>query len=429
MNKLLPLLFLFVFTSCSGASQIPLATETAKPLPSPVIIKVVPTIEPIIDIGAKPEDISGTSVDFWYALSGEQAALMEQSIASFSLSNPYGITVVSKRFNTLFEMDQTLNADGSTPGMVMGLSGVPFTDKFEPVEMTPYTKLSGVELEPENMIGGIPQFSLPFIRSARTLIYNTSFAKELGFNTPPTTFEEFKIQTCAANAYWRTDEDQTNDGFGGYLLDGDPNWQDPLTWMINGSSMENDQLADGKSALDDLEDLRNEGCSWYLPEANEYEQLRDRKALVVSIDVQDLSDVSGAQTRYTISDTLSIIAYPGEYGALLYGFDLYIPRTDPNTQLAGYLFARWLLEDAQQSLWVREAGILPVTITSVDKLLAEPSLPPTQHEALGLLANSANTSWFPLLSTMRTEIGDAYYQWVTRYPFTTLDEVWAEIMP
>lgn len=429
MKKILPLFFLFILTSCAGASQIIDPTNTPKPLPSPAITRNVPTLEPVIELGAEPGSLKGTQVAYWYALSGEQAALMEQNIASFSLANPYGVSIISKRFNTLYEMEQALAENSASPGVILWSAEYPLPGVSEPIDLNPYFKLGGYEIDPENYLSDATGSSLPFTRSARFLVYNTSFAGELGYSALPATFDQFTEQVCGANAAWRSDDDQTNDSFGGYLFDGEPNWQDPVNWMANSDSIENDPLEKGKAALDSMQSLRDDSCAWYLPEVNKFEQLRERKTLVIGLDAQDIPALDGIKAMYSITDELSVGAFPGKYDTLTYGLNVYIPRTDPKTQLAAYLFARWLTEDVQQIEWVKDTGLLPVTRTSLEKLLADRNLPGWQMEELVILPNAGSLADHPELSEQRTLIGDGFYQWVTRYPYVTIDEIWSEIVP
>jgi len=44
----------------------------------------------------------------------------------------------------------------------------------------------------------------------------------LGFLAPPSTDEEVRDQMCAANASFLKDDDTTNDGLGGWLINTDP---------------------------------------------------------------------------------------------------------------------------------------------------------------------------------------------------------------
>ena len=75
------------------------------------------------------------------------------------------------------------------------------------------------------------RFGVPAQRTARFILYNQSWARELGFDSaPPTTSAEFEQQACAAHKALGTDEDPNNDALGGWLID--TNAMTPLSWMI-----------------------------------------------------------------------------------------------------------------------------------------------------------------------------------------------------
>ena len=59
----------------------------------------------------------------------------------------------------------------------------------------------------------------PAQRSARVIFYNQTWARELGFNAPPSTADDFREQACKANASFRSNEDPKDDALGGWLVD------------------------------------------------------------------------------------------------------------------------------------------------------------------------------------------------------------------
>ncbi len=74
------------------------------------------------------------------------------------------------------------------------------------------------------------QLGLPAQRSARFIFYNTTWAHELGFDSPPATPQDFRQQACAANASFRKDADPKNDGYGGWIVD--TAWQTTYSWIL-----------------------------------------------------------------------------------------------------------------------------------------------------------------------------------------------------
>lgn len=420
---------MMILISCSGAETIP--EPTASPvvgLPTPHIVQITPTPEPTVDIGAQPENISGISFPFWYALSGGQATLLEQEIAKFNIVNQYGIRVEPIKFNTLFEMGKALeDRIEPSPGLILDQLIDLNRFKFELIDWSHYMLLNGSGLDGANFINSPDNWtSIPFTRSARYLLYNSSFAQELGFNNAPKTFEEFEEQICAANQFWKTDEDLTNDNFGGYLLADDASWQEPISWMAIGTkdgSAAGFDLKIAEQNLLKLEQLREDSCIWYTTDTNPIDGLQTRKAIITSIDLQSLSEFLSAIKTSGSQDQILLITYPGEVKAVLYGLDLFIPKTEPEIQLAAYLFSRWLLDDQRQAVWSFETGLLPVTYSGTKKILTEDMITDDLIVAVSELESSIEINSMPELNKNRMLFGDGFYEWVTRYPFVELDEI------
>jgi|GEM_PF-6547067 len=432
MKKLIILFISIFLVSCTGATTIPEPTSTpTKSLPTPFIVQMTPTAQPVVDLGAQPDAIAGVKVAFWYALSGQQASLMEQEIAKFNLVNQYGIQMVPTRFNTIFELRTALTVNQKElPGLLLDqLSDLP-EDTIKPLDWLPYMQMADTGMDGNNFFGTRKDWnSVPFTRSARFLLYNASFAQELGFRNPPKTFKEFETQICAANQFWKTDDDLTNDYFGGYLLIGDSNWPEPISWMINGGSQQVFDLSNGKKVLLELETLRDEGCIWYTSEDDILENLQARKTIITSVDIQSLAEVRSAINALGIKDQIELIPYPGEVSAILYGFDLIIPESEPKTQMGAYLFVRWLLEDERQVTWTRETSLLPVTRSASQRLSSEAGISSDIAISISALESAISITSFPDLNSTRYLIGDGFYEWITRYPFVQLEKIFDEIAP
>ena len=74
----------------------------------------------------------------------------------------------------------------------------------------------GVFLEQDIVDGR--RLGMPAQRSGHLLIYNRTWAKELGFADPPETPQQFRDQACAAHAELNRDDDPANDARGGWLV-------------------------------------------------------------------------------------------------------------------------------------------------------------------------------------------------------------------
>jgi ABC-type glycerol-3-phosphate transport system substrate-binding protein len=76
------------------------------------------------------------------------------------------------------------------------------------------------------------RLGVPAQRSARLVIYNEAWARELGFEEAPLTEAQFREQACAAHAALLRDEDPANDGQGGWIVETHPMTMlpDGLVW-------------------------------------------------------------------------------------------------------------------------------------------------------------------------------------------------------
>jgi ABC-type glycerol-3-phosphate transport system substrate-binding protein len=222
------------------------------------------------------------------------------------------------------------------------------------------------------------QYGVPALRSGRYLFYNVTWAKELGFENAPQTWDEFRAQACAANAAFKTDTDETNDGYGGLALEVSPNWQTPYAWI---RALGGEVFADGAfsfeneanlAALEKLTELRAEGCAWLPTTLSNAEHLAVRKALFITGSLSDLNDQRLAFSEAVSTDQWTLSAFPGEKTVVpVYGPDYGILKSDDAHQLAAWLFVQWLLKPENQARWARQTGLFPVSNAALDLLKSD----------------------------------------------------------
>ena len=82
------------------------------------------------------------------------------------------------------------------------------------------------------------QVGIPAMRNADLLFYNNTWARELGFESPPQTPEEFNQQVCSAAKFNPDDED-----VGGYILDS--RYPAILNWLNSYDSTITERLNSG----------------------------------------------------------------------------------------------------------------------------------------------------------------------------------------
>lgn len=377
----------------AAANEVPAPAPTAFPSPTP-------------GLGASPDALKGVEVVAWHGWDGNSASLFAQMAAEFNGINPWGIQVkvVSKNNLTALKTDltQALNTPES-PDIVVALPEHLLGWHAALSDLSLYISNSKLGLEPDALLSALMQqsnldggqYGIPALRSGRYLFYNVSWARELGFSAPPQSWDDFHEQACAANAFWKSDQDETNDGYGGLALDVEPNWQTPFAWL---GSLGGQVFADGAfafetekniAALQKLSDLRAEGCAW-LPEGpSSAESFAARRALFVTGSLGDLAGQRSALSEAVSTDEWTLIAFPGERAVVpVYGPDYAVLKSNQSRQLAAWLFIRWMIQPENQARWARRTGLLPVSDAAL-KLLQSDLAANSQKGAAAKLLSSA----------------------------------------
>ncbi len=204
-------LFIISFLFSCTPLHLPEATPTATLSPSPAPSRLPPatlTPSPTSAIQINDEQLQGVSIRFWHPYSGEIGALIEQLADEFSRQNPYGILVRSEAVSGVDVLDERMEdalEEGDLPQLVIaplyqalgwnrGRSilvdwslyvddsrwGIlpSEQDRFEP------------NLWTASVVDG-QRWGIPARRVAQVLLYNASWARELGFTAAPKKLEEF----------------------------------------------------------------------------------------------------------------------------------------------------------------------------------------------------------------------------------------------
>jgi ABC-type glycerol-3-phosphate transport system substrate-binding protein len=394
-------------------TESPSGQSTAAPAPTRT-----PSPSPTPGLRLNPDLVKGLEVEAW--VSGDVSGLGPLA-ADFNGSNPWGVKISLVSYPNLNLLAGAVAASlesDSRPDIVLALPEQLLGWSDSLLDLTPYAAnaefgvaqqaIQPAFLEQSNLDG--IQYGIPVVRSGRYLFYNVTWARELGFDTAPQTWEDFRAQACAANATWKADADPTNDGFGGLALEVTSNWQTPYGWI---RALGGEVFAEGAyafasaqniAALQKLADLRAEGCAWLPSTLTNFEHLAARKALFISGGLGDLtnqrvafSTVSTGSTTVSSADEWTVIAFPGERLVVpVYGLDMAVFQSDVSPgstsgsgrELAAWLFIQWLLKPENQARLARASGLFPVSQAGFDLLQGDLSANPQKGAAAELLAQA-----------------------------------------
>jgi multiple sugar transport system substrate-binding protein len=422
----------FLLAACVEITYLPLSTATAElaestplPLPPKTATPVPPTQAP--DLGVSTEALRGLTVELWHGLDGSQASLLAQMAAEFSLSNPWGITVNASGWENLTGLEEAVRSGQAGNGLpelalampeqALAWDGESLLAPLNPYVANPEFGFTPADLNDfpagfwrQDETAG-QRLGIPSVRSTRLLFYNQTWARELGFNAPPQTAEEFREQVCAANATFRTDDDLTNDGYGGLVLDGDP-WT-AYSWF---KAFGGDVFADGEfdftgqeneDTLTFLRELRADGCAWLSSDLTAYHHLVARRALFITGSMTEIAAQNASFGAAASTDEWTVIPFPGlTRAAVAYGPSFVLFESSPARQLAGWLFMRWALSPENQARWAQETGYLPAR-TSALELVSNPSA--QWRAAAGLVPQMGNYPQPAGWRLARRVLGDGFY--------------------
>ncbi len=398
MIKVLSAILMVIVFITGFAACVPQPTAVMEVTSSPTAMAT--TITASSTATPKPADsdldvdiakLEGLQIKFIHPWTGETLDLLHQMVDQFNQTNEWGIHVImtapgSAAMVTSRITEELANNIASNV-LVAPVSQLLAIDEEHElvVDLSLYTASASYGMEASLMEDFNPIFwgeglvneklvGIPAQRSALLMAYNSSWGKELGFNEVPGSIEEFREQVCAANASFRKDEDATNDGFGGWIINMDS--ASVHNWLLAFGA---DPLNDGEysfstpaaqKAFSYLYDLKVEACAWTNRSSTDAERFVQREALVYSLWMQDLGRQVDAMTRTDSKDQWLVMAHPGmEDGMLLtQGSSFAVLHQDAERDLAAWLFIRWLSQPAQQSRLLATQGTLPLSAAALAQM-------------------------------------------------------------
>jgi multiple sugar transport system substrate-binding protein len=387
-------------------------------------------------------DPNGALVVYWHALTGTDEERLLEMTDDFNASNEWNITVVGEYQGDLEALYARVTAGlptGQLPSLVMtdpSLAAA-YAAQDAALALSPYLeskKWGFTRTELDDFFSsaltseGLPQFknehfSFPSCRSLQILYYNADWLKELGYDAPPQTWDEFREIACTAS--------KPADGLYGLEFGMDSSLFVSLLVTQDAAILNESATiytmggAQGQAALQFLQDLIQDGCALWETEEGPLADFGAGKVLFTvgsTVELPAYRRVIAEDANFDWS--LSVLPHTREEAVVgVYGTSLTILRGTPKEQLAAWLFIKWLAEPEQQARWSQETGCFPTrrsALDAMDDYLAEQ---PQYSLASQLLesewgAEPAVTAY----ATCRSEIGRMLYavtagegvnQWLT----------------
>jgi multiple sugar transport system substrate-binding protein len=426
----LVVLLVFFFTACQPTSpesfsRPPSTKIAATNTPAPTI-----TPQPTSGLNVEEDALQGITVEVWHPWRGAEASLFDQQVGDFNRINPWGITVQSEGMQTYTELFARVNPTiygPDRPDVVIGLpehaliwAGDDAVLDLNPYASDPVYGLSDVEISDfpsvfwaQDEVNGI-RYGVPAQRTARFILYNLTWARELGFDSPPANADEFMQQACAGNISKLADENPGNDGTGGWLVDTHP--MTSLSWLLalGGGVVEEESFRfltpENIDALRFVKGLSESGCAWSSSAEQPILKFVDRSALFATASLEEFPDIARIFAREGSFDEWTILPFPGHSGSIfvIYGSSYIQFKSDETDQLAAWLFIRWMLQAENQAKWVRSTGLFPLRASTLNQVSDYSTGHPQWARAASLVPQGRLTPQLPEWKTVRVMLGDGF---------------------
>jgi multiple sugar transport system substrate-binding protein/sn-glycerol 3-phosphate transport system substrate-binding protein len=365
-------------------------------------------------------DLEGANVIFWHQHSGEREEELLAIVEDFNATNEFGITVEARNEGGYGDIYNKMIAgitSGEVPGLVVAYQNqaAAYMVADGLVSMDPYINHPEYGLSEDERADffnaflsadRLPQFGgdsfgWPPNRSMELMYYNIDWMNELAeagavsFEGPPQTPEQFAEAVCAAaeNPFSQNPDPSFSVG---YEIRTDASNVAALTWARGGEvydeesntfTYNNEATA---AALTQMAELLEQGCASEIAER-----------------FGDQTDFGNGKTLFTMGSSSGLPFYrsavdEGEAGgfewsvapipyttdeptANIYGASVSIPQTDPQTQLAAWVFMKYYTSPEIQARWARASNYFPARVSVAEGLDEYFSENPAYETAFNLL--------------------------------------------
>jgi len=434
MKKIFTLLFVAsILLAACGAQQ---ATAAVEPQPTPMpeaeptatkAAKPIPTVGTVTSLGLNPEALGGVEVRVWHPWYGVEASLFESLVKEFNEKNEWDFKVIAEsqvNFTNLYENTTAALPTPDKPDLVIALPehALEWDANGMTVDMATYVEdpLYGMDFSDiPNVFWnqdnyGSKRLGIPAQRTARFLLWNETWAGEIGFAAAPDAPADFKQQACHAQQAMLKDDAPQNDFMGGWLADTQP--MTNYAWLLafEGGALDGSGYRfltpHNIEALKFLRELSEGLCAWQVADTDPFEAFANREALFISASLEDLPSVARAFAAAQSVDDWKVISFPGanEDALVIYGSSYVMLKSTPQEQLAAWLFVKWMLENKQDARMVEATHLYPIRASSVALLGDYEKNHPQWKQAIGLLPQGEIQPQLASWRQVKVMLGDGF---------------------
>ncbi len=428
MKKIFSLFFIasIVLTACSEAN----ITATAETSATQSIGKT-PTAETALETASRievnEEALKGVEIEVWVPWYGIESDLFNTFVNDFNSQNEWGIKVTVENqinFSNMYEKVTASLPTENKPDLVIALPehAQGWYADGAVIDLTNYVDdpKFGIDSDDSPLVfwnqdlTNEARAAFPAQRTAQFLLWNETWANELGFDSMPASSEDFRRQTCGAQKSMLSDEFAENDALGGWLVNTDS--MTAYSWMLafGGGVLEEGNYRfltpNNIDAFKFLRELSEASCTWQSITGDPITSFANREALFITASLNDLPGVARTFASEGSTDKWRVIPFPGENGGALtvYGSSYVILDSTDEEQLAAWLFVRWLLENEQDARWVEATHLFPLRTSTLELLGDYEKTHPQWAQAVELLPEGKLQPQLASWRTIKIMLGDGF---------------------
>jgi len=377
-----------ILTACPQATPAPAEAPAEKPAEEKEAAPAEAE-DPWADV-----DPTGQTIVFWHQHSRQREEALNEIIQDFNNTNEYNITVVAEyqgSYGDIFnKMLAVLNTE-DVPDLVVAYQNQAATYQLADalVDMNSLVNSPKWGLTEEEIADFFPAFfkqdvfptfgnarlGFPPNRSMEVMYYNIDWLKEMGYDGPPTTPEEFKEMAC--KAVEQPFSKATAEGSMGYELSLDASRFASWTFAFGGDvfDYEKNQYSYNNeaavAAMTFIQDLFKSGCATIVTER--YGDQTDFGAGRLLFTVGSSSGLpyyraavgEGAQFNWSVAAIPHVTPDPVMN---IYGASVSMPKTTPERELATWIFIKYFTSPEIQARWAKVSNYFPVRKSAAEAL-------------------------------------------------------------
>lgn len=373
--------------ACAKATKVPAPTEAPVATEAPVVTEA-PTEAPT-EVDPWADVVPAKEIVWWHQHTGSaREAAIKKIVDDFNNTNEYGITVTAEyagNYPDIFNKMLPILNTPDVPDVVVGYQNQVATYQlanamFDMNELINHPKYGLTKEEQDDFFPGFfaqdvfslfggQRLGLAPNRSAEVMYYNMDWLKELGYDAPPTTPEQFKEMACKA-AVTPFSGAKGNGSIGYELAVDDPSHFASWTFAFGGDMFDytaNQFTLNSDAAVQAwtfIQSLFADGCARQVAE-----KYGDQTDFGNGILLFTTASTSGMTTYYPDAVTAGA-GFDWNVAALphttvdpvvdVYGASISIPKSTPERELAAWLFVKYYTSADVNAEWAKASGYFPV---------------------------------------------------------------------